>query len=213
MEKDELLCCEPCAVDVFSGTTRSTFVRAGCKMGESSRKPVNKQQYAYYGVDKRAICVTGLTINLPRDLRKEYWEWHRRGDDRLRETSGRFDWKRWFGYVKTERSWSLRETKQENHWYKEQRNLKFWQDQKEERWWWQRRRVNNVEGNVEWKCKGSLSLRIECELESKRVQPEKEGKLWKYIMMNYSTARATRGNWRVPSNVEHAGIFYHFVLL
>ena len=72
MEKDELLCCEPCAVDVFSGTTRSTFVRAGCKMGESSRKPVNKQQYAYYGVDKRAICVTGLTINLPRDLRKEY---------------------------------------------------------------------------------------------------------------------------------------------
>lgn len=80
-------------------------------------------------------------------------------------------------------------------------------------WWWQRRRVNNVEGNVEWKCKDSLSLRIKWELELKRVPPEKEGKVWKYIMMNYSTARATKANWRVPSNVEHAGIFYHFVLL
>lgn len=72
MDKDELFCCEPCAVDVFSGPKRSTFVRAGCKMGESGRKPVNKQQHACYGVDKRAICVTGLTINLARDLRKEY---------------------------------------------------------------------------------------------------------------------------------------------
>lgn len=67
MEKDELLCCEPCAVDVFSGTKQSTFVRAGCKMGESGRKPVSKQQDAYYGVDK-----TGLTMNLARDLRKEH---------------------------------------------------------------------------------------------------------------------------------------------
>ena len=110
-------------------------------------------------------------------------------------------------------SWSPRETKQKKHWYEEQRNLKFWEDQKEERWWWQRRRVNNVEGNVKWKCKGSLSLRIKWQLELKRVPPEKEGKVWKYIMMNYSTARATKANWRVPSNVEHAGIFYHFVLL
>ena len=72
MGKDELLCCEPYAVDVFSGTKKSTFVRAGCKMGESGRKPVNKQQDAYYGVDKTAICETGLTINLAGDLRKEY---------------------------------------------------------------------------------------------------------------------------------------------
>ena len=52
-EEDELLCSEIFAVDIFSGTKRSTVKRAGCKI--SGRKPVNKLQGVYIKVDQRAM--------------------------------------------------------------------------------------------------------------------------------------------------------------
>ena len=66
-EKDELLCREILAVNVFSGTKRSTVAR-GAKW-EKVAENVNKQQDVFFKVDKRAVrdCYN----NLARELRKK----------------------------------------------------------------------------------------------------------------------------------------------
>ena len=66
-EKVELLCREILAVNVFSGTKRSTVAR-GAKW-EKVAENVNKQQDVFFKVDKRAVrdCYN----NLARELRKK----------------------------------------------------------------------------------------------------------------------------------------------
>ena len=66
-EKDELLCREIFAVDVFSGTKRSTVAR-GAKW-EKVAENLNKQQDVFFKVDKRAL--RNRYNNLSRELRKK----------------------------------------------------------------------------------------------------------------------------------------------
>ncbi|KAK2552518.1 hypothetical protein P5673_026359 [Acropora cervicornis] len=66
-EKDELLCREIFAVDVFSGTKRNTVAR-GAKW-EKVAENLNKQQDVFFKVDKRAV--RDRYSNLSRELRKK----------------------------------------------------------------------------------------------------------------------------------------------
>ncbi|KAK2564477.1 hypothetical protein P5673_011919 [Acropora cervicornis] len=66
-EKDELLCREIFAVDVFSGTKRSTVAK-GAKW-EKVAENLNKQQDVFFKVDKRAV--RDRYNNLSRELRKK----------------------------------------------------------------------------------------------------------------------------------------------
>ena len=66
-EKDELLCREIFAVDVFSGTKRSTVAR-GAKW-EKVAENLNKQQDVFFKVDKRAV--RDRHNNLSRELTKK----------------------------------------------------------------------------------------------------------------------------------------------
>ena len=66
-EKDELLCREIFAVDVFSGTKRTTVAR-GAKW-EKVAENLNKQQDVFFKVDKRAV--RDRYNNLSRELTKK----------------------------------------------------------------------------------------------------------------------------------------------
>ena len=66
-EKDELLCREIFAVNVFSGTKRGTAAR-GAKW-EKVAENLNKQQDVFFKVDKRAV--RDRYNNLARELRKK----------------------------------------------------------------------------------------------------------------------------------------------
>ena len=66
-EKDELLCREIFAVDVFSGTKRTTVAR-GAKW-EKVAENLNKQQDMFFKVDKRAV--RDRYNNLSRELTKK----------------------------------------------------------------------------------------------------------------------------------------------
>lgn len=66
-ERDELLCREIFAVNVFSGTKRSTVGR-GAKW-EKVAENLNKQQDVFFKVDKRAV--RDRYNNLARELRKK----------------------------------------------------------------------------------------------------------------------------------------------